>query len=136
MSMDGGQSEVSSLVIEEFGDFSEIETTEDLQEISLLEEDKNIGDNFVDAGNCKLWFKSSEVQLIEELEGGKDSVSTKEVIVTKRQGVLADKDTDRRNSCPTKIGIQTAGLLDDHKQALINDWWAMYSNWEERSEKE
>ena len=84
MSMDGGQSEVSSLVIEEFGDFSEIETTEDLQDISLLEEDKNIGDNFDVAKKSKLWFKSSEVQLIEELEGGKDSVSTKEVIVTKR----------------------------------------------------
>ena len=136
MSMDGGQSEVSSLVIEEFGDFSEIETTEDLQDISLLEEDKNIGENFDVAKKSKIWFKSSEVQLIEELEGGKDSVSTNEVIVTKRQGVLADKDTDRRNSCPTKIGIQTAGLLDDHKRTLINDWYAMYNDWEERSEKE
>ena len=61
MSMDGGQSEVSSLVIEEFGDFSEIETTEDLQEISLLEEDKNIGDSFDATKKNKLWFKSSEV---------------------------------------------------------------------------
>ena len=61
MNMEGGQSEDSSLVIEEFGDFSDIETTQDVQDISLLEEDKNIGDNFVVARKSKLWFKTSEV---------------------------------------------------------------------------
>ena len=65
--MEGGQSEVSSLIIEEFGDFSEIETTEDLQDISLLEQDKDISDKFVFARKRHM-FKSSEIQLIEELE--------------------------------------------------------------------
>ena len=63
--MDGGQSELTnSLLIEEFGDFSDIETT---QNVSMLDEERNVGDNFVFARKRHM-LKSSEVKLIEELE--------------------------------------------------------------------
>ena len=63
--MDGGQSELTnSLLIEEFGDFSDIETT---QNVSMLEQEMNVGDNFVFARKRHM-LKSSEVKLIEELE--------------------------------------------------------------------
>ena len=81
--MDGGQSELSnSLLIEEFGDFSDIETT---QNVSMLEQEMNVGDNFVFARKRHM-LKSSEVKLIEELEAatqGPDSDNL-EVIETIR----------------------------------------------------